>query len=74
MKFAPLYADMDGGWDLLVYPIAIFSLHLSGRSNDMTDILWTGTLGLNSIIQTKFKPLARFSCDRANIFNEILHM
>ena len=33
----------------LVYPILPFSLRLCGRSPDMTDILLTGTLSLNSI-------------------------
>ena len=40
MKFASLEANWGG---LLVYPILFFSLPLSGRSPDMTEILWTGT-------------------------------
>ena len=48
MKFASFEANF--GWDrsLLVYPILLFSLPLSGRSTDKTDIL-TGTLSLNLI-------------------------
>ena len=45
MKFATL-----GSGGLLVYPILFFSLPLSGRSpmSDVTEILLTGTLNLNS--------------------------
>ena len=35
-----------------VYPILLFSLPLSGRSPDMTEILLTRTLSLNSINQS----------------------
>ena len=40
------------GVGFLVYPILLFSLPLSGRSDVMTKILLTGTLSLNSIDQT----------------------
>ena len=43
MKFASLEANLGGGEGLLVYPILLFSLHLSERSLDMNDILLTGT-------------------------------
>ena len=48
MKFATLEANLSGG--LLVYPILLFSLHLSGRSpeSDITEILLNWTLNLNS--------------------------
>ena len=39
-----------------VYPILLFSLPLSGRSPDMTEILLTGTLSLNSI-KTIIEPV-----------------
>ena len=40
------------GRGLLVYPILLFSLHVPlSRSPDMTEILLTGTLNLNSINQ-----------------------
>ena len=48
MIFASLEANLDGGI-LVFYPILPFSLALSGRSTDMTEILLTGTLCLNSI-------------------------
>ena len=37
---------------LLVYPIFLFALPLSGRSPDMTEILLTGTLSLSLISQS----------------------
>ena len=40
---------MGRNWVLLVYPFLLFSLTFSGRSRDMTEILLTGTLNLNSI-------------------------
>ena len=43
-EFASLDANFGGGLGLLVYPILIFSRHLSGRSPDMTEILLTGTI------------------------------
>ena len=49
MKCASLEAIFYVGWALLVYPILVFSLPLSGRSLDMTEILLTGTLSLSSI-------------------------
>ena len=43
MKFASLEAkDLGGAGGLLVYPILLFSLGLSGRSFEMTEILLTG--------------------------------
>ena len=52
MKFASLEANLGGGWGLRVfYPILLFSLPLSGKIPDMTEILLTGTLSLNSINQ-----------------------
>ena len=46
MKFATLEAYLSRG--LLVYPIFLFSLPLSGRSpeSDITEILLTGTSNL----------------------------
>ena len=37
------------GWGVLVYPILLCYLPLSGRSPAMTEILLTGTLSLNSM-------------------------
>ena len=37
------------GLGLLVQPIPLFSLPLSGRSPDIIEILLTGTLSLNSM-------------------------
>ena len=50
MKFASLEANLSGSGGLLVYPILLFSLPLSGRSSetDITEILLTGTLNLDS--------------------------
>ena len=52
MILASLEANLGGGWGLFVYPILLFSLLLSGRSPNMTEILLTGTLSLNSISQS----------------------
>ena len=59
MKLASLEANLGGGRGLLVYPILLFPLFflsdsLSGRHCDMTEILLTGTLSLNSIKYIKF--------------------
>ena len=53
LKFASLEANLGGGWGLLVYPILLFYLPLSGRSPNMTEILFTGSLSLNSFNQSK---------------------
>ena len=45
MQFASLEANLDLG--LLVYHIHLFSLPLSGRSPDVTEILLTGTSSFN---------------------------
>ena len=51
MKLASLEAIKFGwGWGLLVYYILLFSLPLYCRHPNMTEILLTGTLSLNSII------------------------
>ena len=49
-KFVTLEANLNGSRGLLVYPIPLFSLPFSGRSpeSDITEILLTGTLNLNS--------------------------
>ena len=49
MKFALLEANLCKGPGLLVYPILLFSLPLSGGTVDMTEILLTGILSLNSV-------------------------
>ena len=49
INFASLEANLGWGKGLLVYPILLFSLPLSGRSSGMTEILLTGTLSLNPI-------------------------
>ena len=41
MKFASLEVFLGGGWGLLVYPILIFYLPLSGRSPGMTELFLT---------------------------------
>ena len=41
MKFASLEVSIGGGWGLLVYPILIFYLPLSGRSSGMTELFLT---------------------------------
>ena len=48
MKFATLEANLGGSGGLLVNPILLFSLPLSGMSpeSDITEILLTGTLNL----------------------------
>ena len=48
VKFASLEANLVGVGAFIVYPI-LFSLSLSGRSPNMTKILLTETLSLNSI-------------------------
>ena len=45
MQFTSFEANL--GLGLLVYHILLFSLPLSGRSPDMTEILLTGTLSFN---------------------------
>ena len=52
VKFATLKANFGGGRILLVYPILLFSLTLSVRSLEMTEILLTGTYSLNAIKKT----------------------
>ena len=52
MKFASLEANLGVGPGLLVYPNFLFSLPLSGRSPDVTEIMLTGTFSLNSIKQS----------------------
>ena len=47
MKNASFETNLGGDSVLLVYPIPLSSLPLSGRSPDMTEILLTGTLSLN---------------------------
>ena len=49
MKFASLETNLGEGWGLLVYPNLPFCLPLSGRSPDITEMLLTGSLSLNSI-------------------------
>ena len=63
MKCASLQANFDGGWGIVFYLILLLSLtfslslslslSLSGRSLNMTEILLTGTLSLNSINHQK---------------------
>ena len=53
-----------GGWGLLVYPILLFYLPLSGSSPDMTVILLTGTLSLNSINRLTTKAQVSFQCSK----------
>ena len=53
MKYALLKANLGGGQGLLVYPILLSFLPLSGRGPDMTEILLTGTLSINSINLTR---------------------
>ena len=48
VNFALLEVHLGGGWGLLVYHILLFSLTLSGMTPDMTEILLTETLSLNS--------------------------
>ena len=50
MKFTTFGANLSGRGGLLVYPILLFSLPLSGRSPeyDIIEILSTGTLNLYS--------------------------
>ena len=53
INFASRAANLSLGQGLLVYPILRFFLSPSRRSPDMTGILLTGTLNLNSTNQSK---------------------
>ena len=75
MKFASFETNLGGGWGLLVYPILLFSLPLSGRSPDMTEILLTGTQRIKTYrMPTKLNNFMfkcvylRRSSDKAYIF------
>ena len=57
------------GWGLLVYPIPLLSLPLSGRSHDMTEILLSGTLSLTSI--KSFKTCADQWEDKQEVWGEV---
>ena len=39
-------------WSLLVYPIPLFFVSVSGRSSDMTEIVLAGSLRLNLVNQS----------------------
>ena len=54
MEFASLEANFGGGWGLFVYHILLFSRPLTGRSRDISEILLTGTLDLNSFNPNMF--------------------
>ena len=72
MKYASLEANLGVGQGLLDHPILPFSLLHSGRSLDMTEILFTGTLSLNSIKKQKLLiPL--MSHQLLNIFFDQIH-
>ena len=63
MKFASIVANLGGSWGILVYPTLLFSLPLSGRSLNMTEILLIGTLSLNSInVCLKYGPRREKTC------------
>ena len=63
MKFASFKANLGWGWGLLVYPILLFSLPLSGRSPDMTEILLTGTLSkLTQLINIQMMSTIAEAC------------
>ena len=53
LKFASLAAKICLGQSILVGPILLFFLPASRRGPDMTGILLTGMLSLNSINQSK---------------------
>ena len=64
-----------------IYPILLFSLPLSGRSPDMTEILLTGTLSLNSINQIRqdqliltLKAVARTASENVVCLIHMLHI
>ena len=61
IKLASLKAIFGWGWGLLVYPILLFSLPLSGRCPDMTEILLTWTLSLNQSINAEYFYVLHFS-------------
>ena len=52
MQFALLEAILGRDWGLIVYPILLSSLPLSGSSPGMTVILMAGALSLNSTTQS----------------------
>ena len=53
IELAPLEANLSMGQGLLVYPILLFFLPPSRRSPDMTGVLLTGMLNINSTNQSK---------------------
>ena len=60
-------ANLGGGQGIIAYPVFLFSHPLSGRSPDISEILLTRTLCLNSI--DEFSQLIQFIYDMGR--NEI---